>query len=369
MKSRRSKKKRKKAAARQPAPVAHDFLDYEFSEVEENQVVADLVPECEYELDHLPGWRVAKIILEAIFQEFSGASAKVAVGYIKRIGQGVSREAYATVVEIMNDDERTEHNAVVLLPQHSEYEEEINPSASRMRKEARLLRDLASFGLPFRIPRIFGLHDIAGWVCMAQTFERGIPLDLRFGKQLGVVPWAEVAETAAPIHRITPYDLPWLRVGYATRRHHALAAVRELDDLMEPEAIDARAWMMDHLPPAERSVLLHGDLLGQNILLGIGRPNAVIDWEFAKFGDPAYDFAIVTRGRRQPFQTSGGIASLLEAYALAGGVELQPSDIHLHEIALAARWYKAVLSQPQLGDPKSQLDLLRGVFRRASAGA
>jgi aminoglycoside phosphotransferase (APT) family kinase protein len=43
--------------------------------------------------------------------------------------------------------------------------------------------------------------------------------------------------------------------------------------------------------------VLHGDLLPQNLLFEI-RENgatAVVDWECAQIGDPAYDLAIVHR--------------------------------------------------------------------------
>jgi aminoglycoside phosphotransferase (APT) family kinase protein len=55
------------------------------------------------------------------------------------------------------------------------------------------------------------------------------------------------------------------------------------------EARDARAWALAHLPPADPSSVLHGDLLGQNILLdpGASLPFALIDWEYALRGDPA----------------------------------------------------------------------------------
>ncbi len=43
--------------------------------------------------------------------------------------------------------------------------------------------------------------------------------------------------------------------------------------------------MEEHLPPATPSTLVHGDLLGQNILLGLSKPDAVIDWEYAQLGD------------------------------------------------------------------------------------
>ena len=127
--------------------------------------------------------------------------------------------------------------------------------------------------------------------------------------------------------------------------------------------------MHEHLPPDTPSKLVHGDLLGQNILLGLSEPDAVIDWEHAQFGDPAYDLAIVTRGVRRPFQIEGGMDGLLEAYARAGGAEIERKHVRLHELALAARWYRDALTGESANAPPQQLQFLRSLLRRASADA
>ena len=85
---------------------------------------------------------------------------------------------------------------------------------------------------------------------------------------------------------------------------------------------------MEHLPTARPSVLLHGDLLGQNILLAPGTPPTVIDWEYARHGDPAYEFAIVTRGVQRPFEIADGLARLVEAYQRHGGQEVRAEHVH-----------------------------------------
>jgi len=75
-------------------------------------------------------------------------------------------------------------------------------------------------------------------------------------------------------------------------------------------------------------VILHGDLLGQNILLGPGDRPTVIDWEYARYGDPAYDLAIVTRGVKRPFQVVDGLARLIDAYQRYGGSEVMGDHVH-----------------------------------------
>jgi aminoglycoside phosphotransferase (APT) family kinase protein len=310
------------------------------------------------------GWLRAKRILRAVAEQRAGASAKVDIGYVKRVGSGLTHDTFAAEVEIATSSGGEVAKLAVVLVRDGcdpDFDE-------RTRKEARLLVDLAAMNLPFRVPCAFGLYPDGGSLAMVRSLERGIDLDLRAGRQGRVRPWETVASIAAAIHRVTPDALPWLVPRHASRLDHALAAIAELDAMPEPEVVDACAWMRDHLPPATPSALLHGDLLGQNILLGVDEPDAVIDWEYAQVGDPAYDLAIVTRGVRRPFQVDGGMDRLLEAYARSGGV-VEQDHVRLHELALAAGWYREALNGETSHAPTEQLHFLRGLLRRVSMRA
>jgi aminoglycoside phosphotransferase (APT) family kinase protein len=309
------------------------------------------------------GWARAKRILRAVAEQRAGKNGEVDIGSVKKMGSGLSREIFAAEVEIATSSGREVAEIAVLLPRRG-CDAAID---ERTRREARLLVDLATMGLPFRVPRSFGVCADVGHLALVRSFERGVELDLRAGRQTRVRPWETVAGIAAAIHRVGPESIPWLVPRYATRLDHARATIGELDDLLEPEIVDAREWMRDHLPPEAPSKLVHGDLLGQNILLGLSEPDAVIDWEYAHFGDPAYDLAIVTRGVRRPFQIEDGVDRLLEAYARAGGAEIERRHVRLHELALAARWFRDALSGESPHAATQQLQFLRGLLRRASA--
>lgn len=181
-------------------------------------------------------WARAKRFLEAVVAESAGAGATVDVGYVKKMGHGLSRDAFAAEVEITSHSTREVAEIAVLLPRRG-----CDPAIDeRTRKEARLLHDLAGVGFPF-------------------------------------------------------------------------------------------------------------------------------DWEYAQLGDPAYDLAIVTRGVRRPFQIDGGMDRLLDSYNRVGGVEVSRAHVHLHELALAARWYRDALDGESA--PAQQLQLLRSVLRQASGAA
>ena len=153
--------------------------------------------------------------------------------------------------------------------------------------------------------------------------------------------------------------------GRASTVSKALAALRVFDGLDGPEIGGARAWAKAHLPPTGPSVLLHGDLLGQNILLAPDAPPTVIDWEHARRGDPAYDIAIVTRGVKHPFQVQQGRERLLEEYHGNGGAPVTLGQVALHELCLVAGWYRDSLAGVGPQPPHEELARMMSILRRA----
>ncbi len=61
-----------------------------------------------------------------------------------------------------------------------------------------------------------------------------------------------------------------------------------------PVIVIAAEWLREHLPPAERIVLVHGDYRSGNFLYDDGgRITAILDWELAHLGDPHEDLGWV----------------------------------------------------------------------------
>ena len=313
-------------------------------------------------IDWQAGWARSKQVMRVALERWAGAGARAEVGYVKKIGNGLSREIFAAEVEVSGASKHHVLDVAALLP-HWEAGAGID---ARTKNEFQLLRHLAQLPLPFRVPNVFGVVPEAGHLALVRSFERGIELDLRAGRQGRVRPWEVVGGVAAAVHKISAQQLGSPQLRYSNRREHAKSTLDQFERLSGPEANDARAWIMEHLPAPEPSVLVHGDLLGQNILLGLDDRDAVIDWEYAQFGDPAYDLAIVTRGVRRPFQIDRGLDRLLEAYEGAGGSEVKPCHVHIHELALAGHWYQEALKGHGPHAPEQQLQFLSGLLRRVT---
>lgn len=305
-------------------------------------------------------WARAKNILRLALAAAAPPDAKVDIGRVTKLGQGLSRDVFAAAVEVVPDPSGLSGAYAVLLPARDP-----DPGLDeRTQLEISLLQRLANRALPFRIPRVLGTCSEAGHVVLVRSFLSGVPLDPRAGRQPSVRPWEIVAQLAGGIHALDPAGFEDLLPGEASRRAHAQGSLRAFEDLDIPEAKEALAWAREHLPPDEPAVFLHGDLLGQNILLAPGEPPGLIDWEYARRGDPAYDLAIVTRGVRRPFQVEQGLARLLDAYARFGGCRIERAHVHLHELGMAAMWYRQSLHSGAGEPPDQALARLRSLVRR-----
>jgi aminoglycoside phosphotransferase (APT) family kinase protein len=304
-------------------------------------------------------WARAKNILRVAFA--ARTSARVEIGRVTKVGEGLSRDVFAANIEVSPDPSGLSGAYAVLLPAR-------NPDPdldARTRRETHVLEWLASQTLPCRLPHVLGTGVEAGHLVVVRGFLSGVPLDLRAGRQTSVRPWEIVGQLAAAIHKLDPTgveDLP----GDATRRAHAQTTIQVFEELGNAEGREAHAWAREHLPAEVPSVFLHGDLLGQNILLHPTQPPGIIDWEYARRGDPAYDLAIITRGVRRPFQIDNGLSRLLDAYARFGGQDVEVAHVQIHELRMAAQWYLESLRSRSGGPPDQALERLKRLLRRVA---
>lgn len=319
----------------------------------------------QYERD--AGWaRAKRAIREAIAAKYAPdpkSQISLEIGWVKKVGDGLSREIFATEVDVSSDSARCSGDYVALVPRRKAAFD----SHRQASNEAWFMERLANQSQFVTIPEFVGAVRSAWGVTLVRRFVRGVPLDLRAGRMPGIRPWEVVGRAAAAIHGIDVKAWRDSTRGYMTRREHAQAMLEPLWE--RPESAGALAWAQANLPDESPSVPIHGDLLGQNILLAPGDSTpAIIDWEYATFGDPAYDLAIVTRGVRQPFQIDDGLRRLVDAYAAQGGCTVTQKDVRFYELCLAGKWYRDALLGQGSESPDQALSRLKRILAWAQEG-
>ncbi len=305
----------------------------------------------------------AAAVLRSVLEELRLGDA--ARGRVRYLAEGLTYRVYGVHCRLPVAGRPTDAALVVRLPRH----DAPDGQPARAERERRVLERLAGMALPFRVPEPVGEVPVPAGLAVVQRLVPGVPLDTRAPRSRDGRPWAVVAGVAAACHALDPSRFSDLVPVAASRRAHVAERLDALGAVDLPELGEARAWVEAHLPTTERPHLLHGDLLGQNLLVpweddSDPRPG-VIDWAEARIGDPAYDLAIVTRGVRRPFQHARGFEELVEAYNAVAEVPVDASGIRAHELCLHASWlsdaWGAAPGSPQAEQRRTEL---RGLLRR-----
>jgi aminoglycoside phosphotransferase (APT) family kinase protein len=182
----------------------------------------------------------------------------------------------------------------------------------------------------------------------------------------------DLGENLARLHRVTPpvATLGFLGAPAADPARDAIVSYRRaLDDLacVRGEAWPALewglAWCARNAPPPLPPCLLHRDYRTGNYLVHEGRLSAMLDWEFAGWGDPREDigwmFARCWRFAR-PDREAGGVGAardFLEGYANAGGRDTAWEETIYWQVLAHLRWAVIALQQAERHRSGSQRSL------------
>jgi aminoglycoside phosphotransferase (APT) family kinase protein len=100
----------------------------------------------------------------------------------------------------------------------------------------------------------------------------------------------------------------------------------------------SRFGELNRIPP----VLVHGDFGPRNLLWAGADVESVLDWEFARYGDPREDWAVIDTGRRHDDPNSFGRDETVSAELRAGYLEGGGSAEALEPAELYCAYYAAV---------------------------
>lgn len=188
----------------------------------------------------------------------------------------------------------------------------------------------------------------------------------------------QLAQALAGIHRIDPQnaELPLTPVEGDDPATMAIAFLEQMRDAL-PQARPgfelALLWARENAPDPHEITLVHGDFRTGNFLVGPDGLQAVLDWEFAHWGDPMDDLGwLCTRDWRfgKVKLPAGGLATRRDfyaAYAQASGREVDPERVHFWEVIGNLRWAAAAVFQGEryLSGSSQDLELL-AIPRRAA---
>ena len=190
----------------------------------------------------------------------------------------------------------------------------------------------------------------------------------------------QLAEVLSKIHSVTPGTAPHLR--FPNRPHPDVAPAqgaiesirRQIDGLAEPHpALElSTQWLTENAPPGAERTLVHADFRTGNFIVSPEGLVAVLDWEFAHWGDPFEDLGwLCVRDWRfaQLDKPVGGFAPrslFYSAYERASGRPVDPKRVHYWEVAGNVRWALGSIYQGEryLSGEESDIELL-AIARRA----
>jgi len=174
----------------------------------------------------------------------------------------------------------------------------------------------------------------------------------------------------ARIHRIPtadlPASLPPLSLG---QRLEEIQTKLEQAGDVSPVMQLGLNWLVDHAPPEDGRVLVHGDFRTGNLLVDSTGLAGVLDWELAHQGAPAEDLGYLCANvwrfghLDRPVGGFGAYDDLLAGYAAETGWAPQLTEVRYWEVFAALGWGLVCMTMGQFW--QSGLD--RGIERAAVA--
>jgi aminoglycoside phosphotransferase (APT) family kinase protein len=201
--------------------------------------------------------------------------------------------------------------------------------------------DADVWGKPFFVMR--RINGIAGGDRI--TCEAALPaVAERLGRELA---W---------IHAIRPPrpDLAFLAPYAEAGAAHQIGGFRaylDRDPKPRPVLEWGVRWLETHILPPAGPVLCHHDFRTGNYLLDVGALTAILDWEFAGWGDPHEDigwFCCKSWRFTRLDREAGGIAGrapFYHGYESESGRSIDPRGVRFWEILANVRWAIIALRQ------------------------
>jgi aminoglycoside phosphotransferase (APT) family kinase protein len=203
----------------------------------------------------------------------------------------------------------------------------------------------AIFGKPFFIMRQVEGITAPERITGDRAFDPVLPaIAERLGHELAL------------IHRIRPprpdlaFLTPHVEVG-PTQQIAGFRAYLDRHHTPRPVLEWGMRWLETHVPPTAEPVLCHHDFRTGNYMLDGGTLTAILDWEFAGWGDPHEDigwFCCKAWRFARLDREAGGIADRIpfyRGYERESGGAIDPRRVRFWEVLASVRWAVIALEQ------------------------
>lgn len=273
----------------------------------------------------------------AVALEGAGASGPVAIGDLRRLSGGASRETWSFTA-ITGDDRLR----LVLQRVRGG----LTMTGPSLAAEDALIAAAEHAGVPVP-PTVVGSEGCAEALGPARitVHVEGESLGTRIVRRddlaeaRAVLP-GQCGRALAAIHSIDPTLVPGLEaVDTLGRLRDGLDLVGEARPAFEL----ALRWLEDHRPAPGPQRVVHGDFRIGNLLVDESGLEAVLDWELAHLGDPLEDLGwLCVRAWRFGGEGEvggvGALDDLLDAYGEASGAPVAEADVRWWIVAGTLTW-------------------------------
>ena len=236
------------------------------------------------------------------------------------------------------------------------------PASRPKAEEFSVLQAVAAAGVTVPEPlwlcedtRVIGQPFLVMRLCAGDAQAR--PLVAAAGRDgFGPALAERLARELALTHSVCPGDARLSVLG-PPAASSALAQIAHWRDwllALTPESdvlAEGLDWLEHHAPPQCHTSLVHRDFRSGNFLVDNGCLTAVLDWEFAGWGDPHEDIgwfcAACWRAGADDME-AGGLtrrAAFYSAYAAAGGRPVDADAVAYWEVMAHLRW--AIIARQQ----------------------
>jgi aminoglycoside phosphotransferase (APT) family kinase protein len=205
--------------------------------------------------------------------------------------------------------------------------------------------DASVWGKPFFVMRRATGTAAAEWITGDVALEPALPA---IAEQLG--------QELARIHTIRPprsdlaFLAPYDEVG-AARQIAGFRAYLDRHSEARPVLEWGMRWLETHALPPAAPVLCHHDFRTGNYLLNGTALTAILDWEFAGWGDPHEDigwFCCKSWRFARLDREAGGIADrapFYRGYESQSDLAIEPQRVRFWEVLASVRWAIIALQQ------------------------